>query len=95
MVKYCHEHSILCYKFVSPNQRGVPDRILVLPGGQVIFGAACGSLAMLLRLYVNTPIPSYMAVLAMNTFVPLIDAAWRPRVLGRPWLWRWRSKGEL
>jgi Holliday junction resolvase len=37
VVDYCREHGILCYKFVSPNQRGVPDRILVLPGGQVIF----------------------------------------------------------
>ena len=64
------------------------------PGSQVIFGIGCGALAMLLQLYVNTPIPAYMAVLAMNTFTPVIDAIWRPRVLGQPrmaWL-PWKKK---
>jgi Holliday junction resolvase len=37
VVEYCRDHGFLCYKFVSPNQRGVPDRILVLPGGRVVF----------------------------------------------------------
>lgn len=27
----------LCYKFVSPGNRGVPDRIVLLPGGAVYF----------------------------------------------------------
>ena len=27
----------LCWKFVSPGRAGVPDRIVVLPGGRVIF----------------------------------------------------------
>lgn len=27
----------LCYKFVSPGSRGVPDRIIILPGGVVYF----------------------------------------------------------
>lgn len=27
----------LCWKFVSPNLSGVPDRIVVLPGGRVYF----------------------------------------------------------
>ena len=27
----------LCYKFVSPGNRGVPDRIVFLPGGVVYF----------------------------------------------------------
>ncbi len=52
-------------------------------GGQVIFGAAAGALAMLLQLYVAVPVPAYVAVLAMNTFTPWIDGLWRPRVLGR------------
>lgn len=26
-----------CYKFVSPGNDGVPDRIVVLPGGQIVF----------------------------------------------------------
>lgn len=63
----------------------------VTTGGQTIFGLACGTIAMLLKLYVDVPVPAYMAVLVMNTFVPTIDAMWRPRVLGRPFLWRLRS----
>lgn len=58
----------------------------VTSGGQVLFGAGCGALAMVLRLHLAIPIPCYMAVLAMNTFVPWIDRLWRPRVLGRKWL---------
>ncbi|MEB2279683.1 VRR-NUC domain-containing protein [Lysinibacillus xylanilyticus] len=27
----------LCYKFVSPGNKGVPDRLIILPNGQVIF----------------------------------------------------------
>lgn len=27
----------IAYKFVSPGRRGVPDRMCVLPGGQVVF----------------------------------------------------------
>lgn len=27
----------LCYKFVSPNQPGVPDRIIITPDGRVVF----------------------------------------------------------
>lgn len=27
----------LCLKFVSPNMRGVPDRICILPGGNIFF----------------------------------------------------------
>jgi len=55
----------------------------VTTSGQVLFGAGCGAIAALLHLYVDTPIPCYLAVLAMNTFSPLIDALWRPRVLGQ------------
>jgi electron transport complex protein RnfD len=57
----------------------------VTAGGQAIFGLGIGALAMILQLYVDVPIPAYMAVLAMNTFTPLIDALWRPRVLGMKW----------
>ncbi len=55
----------------------------VTTGGQVLFGLGCGAGAMLLQLYVNVPIPCYMAVLAMNTLTPTIDAIWRPRVFGQ------------
>ncbi len=27
----------LCYKFISPGAPGVPDRIIILPGGRVVF----------------------------------------------------------
>jgi electron transport complex protein RnfD len=64
----------------------------VTAGGQAIFGLGCGALAMLLSLYVERiPIPAYIAMLALNTFTPTIDALWRPRVLGRSRFWRIRA----
>lgn len=33
----CRAHGALCYKFVSPSNRGVPDRIVVTPDGRVTF----------------------------------------------------------
>ena len=27
----------LCYKFVSPGNVGVPDRLIILPGGRTVF----------------------------------------------------------
>lgn len=27
----------LCFKFVSPGNPGVPDRVILLPGGRVVF----------------------------------------------------------
>lgn len=27
----------LCLKFISPGQGGVPDRIVILPGGRIVF----------------------------------------------------------
>lgn len=29
LVRQCKKNNILCYKFVSPSQNGVPDRILI------------------------------------------------------------------
>ncbi len=61
----------------------------VTTGGQVIFGIGCGVMAMVLKLWVQAPIPCYLAILVMNTFTPTIDSMWRPRVLGsRPLLSR-------
>ena len=54
----------------------------VTTGGQVLFGAGCGVLAMVLQLYTGVSIPCYMAVLAVNTLTPTIDRLWRPRVFG-------------
>ena len=54
----------------------------VTTGGQILFGIGCGGVAMSLRMFLDVPIPCYLAVLAMNTFTPTIDAMWPPRVLG-------------
>lgn len=37
MVKEVKKRGGLCYKFVSPNNPGVPDRIVITPTGRVIF----------------------------------------------------------
>ncbi|MBN1942636.1 MAG: RnfABCDGE type electron transport complex subunit D [Phycisphaerae bacterium] len=55
----------------------------VTTGGQVIFGVGGGLIAMGLQLYFDTAIPAYLAVLAMNTLTPGIDALWLPRVFGQ------------
>lgn len=52
-------------------------------GGQILFGIGCGIVAMCLRMFLKVPFSCFMAILAMNTFTPTIDALWRPRVLGR------------
>lgn len=36
LVKHCRDNDILCYKFVSPGCRGVPDRLLIR-NGRVLF----------------------------------------------------------
>jgi Na+-translocating ferredoxin:NAD+ oxidoreductase RnfD subunit len=52
-------------------------------GGQIIFGVGCGVIAMSLRMFLQVPYACFMAILAMNTFTPTIDALWRTRVLGK------------
>lgn len=37
MVQMVKKRGGLCYKFVSPNNPGVPDRIVITPDGRVIF----------------------------------------------------------
>ena len=37
MVQTVRERGGLCYKFVSPSNPGVPDRIIITPNGQVVF----------------------------------------------------------
>lgn len=37
MVKKVKERGGLCYKFISPNNPGVPDRIIITPKGRVVF----------------------------------------------------------
>jgi hypothetical protein len=35
--KKCSDYGILVYKFESPARRGVPDLLLVFPGGEIVF----------------------------------------------------------
>ena len=37
LVKQCKEAGWQCYKFSSPAHRGVPDRIVCMPRGTVVF----------------------------------------------------------
>lgn len=37
LVRMVRERGGLCYKFLSPGNAGVPDRLIILPGGRIIF----------------------------------------------------------
>lgn len=37
LVRMVRDLGGLCYKFVSPGNPGVPDRLILLPGGRVVF----------------------------------------------------------
>ena len=37
VVEWCRRHGLLTYKFTSPSSRGVPDRIVICPGGSILF----------------------------------------------------------
>ncbi len=37
LVQKVREHGGLCYKFVSPGNPGVPDRIVITPAGKTIY----------------------------------------------------------
>ena len=37
LVRKVKEHGGLCYKFVSPGNPGVPDRIIITPAGKTIY----------------------------------------------------------
>lgn len=47
--------------------------------GQVVYGAGAGFIAMIFRLYTPLAIPTYGAILVMNTLVPSIDRLTRRR----------------
>ncbi len=36
-VEFAELYGIICYKFVSPGVRGVPDHIFIFPGGETIY----------------------------------------------------------
>ena len=37
LVRKVKEHGALCYKFVSPGNPGVPDRIIITPTGKTVY----------------------------------------------------------
>ncbi len=37
MVRKVKEHGGLCFKFVSPGNPGVPDRIVITPAGKTVY----------------------------------------------------------
>lgn len=51
--------------------------------GQLIFGAGCGILTMLIRLKGGYPEGVMFAILIMNCFAPLIDRGFKTRVFGQ------------
>jgi Na+-translocating ferredoxin:NAD+ oxidoreductase subunit D len=52
------------------------------PAGKIIFGAGCGLLMMVLRLWSAYPEGCMYAILVMNIFVPFIERATTPRPFG-------------
>jgi electron transport complex protein RnfD len=51
--------------------------------GQLVFGAGCGILTMLIRLKGGYPEGVMFAILIMNCFTPLIDRGFKTRVFGQ------------
>ena len=37
LVRMVREHGGLCYKFISPGNPGVPDRLIITPEGRTVF----------------------------------------------------------
>jgi electron transport complex protein RnfD len=54
----------------------------VTPRGKLLFGAGCGVLTSIIRLWGGYPEGVCYSILMMNTAVPLIDRFTRPRILG-------------
>lgn len=52
------------------------------PLGQIIFGAGCGILTILIRVFGAYPEGVSFAILIMNAFVPLINNAFKPKRFG-------------
>ncbi|OAA30971.1 electron transporter RnfD [Kosmotoga arenicorallina S304] len=52
------------------------------PLGQLIFGTGCGLITMVIRYFGGYPEGVSFSILIMNSFVPLIDMATRPRRFG-------------
>ena len=51
--------------------------------GQIIFGASCGALVVIIRTWAGYPEGMAFSVMLMNGFTPMIDHYVRPRIYGR------------
>ena len=51
--------------------------------GQIVFGAGCGFIDFIIRVWAGFPEGTGFAILFMNTLTPLIDQFMRPRIYGR------------
>jgi electron transport complex protein RnfD len=70
--------SMLCAFFIITDPVSGPTT----PRGKLYFAAGVGMLTYLIRVYGGYPDGVAFAVLIMNMFVPIIDAATQPRVFG-------------
>lgn len=52
------------------------------PKAQLVFGAGCGAVTMIIRLFGNYPEGVSFSILFMNLFTPLLDKALKPKVFG-------------
>lgn len=62
--------------------------------GQLLFGAGCGALVYVIRVWGGYPEGVAFAVVLMNAATPLIDHYVRPRIYGRTWSGRTRPVAE-
>ena len=49
------------------------------PWGMIVFGVGCGLLTMIIRMFGAYPEGVSFAILIMNSVVPLIDKAFKPK----------------
>jgi electron transport complex protein RnfD len=68
----------LCALFMATDYVTSPS----YPAGKLIFGAGCGLLTMVVRLWSAYPEGCMYAILVMNIFVPLIERATTPQPFG-------------
>lgn len=51
-------------------------------GGKILFGAGCGILTVAIRVYGGYPEGVGFAILIMNSFTPLLDKLFKPKIFG-------------
>lgn len=71
----CTAHGGVAWKWVSPGRRGVPDRIIVLPGGRVMFAEvkAPGGRTTVLQQRVHARLRALGAVVEVVDSIEAVD----------------------